>query len=366
MIIKDIILERILGRPARRSLPNLDGAWRPNDALDHSVVHADGIEGPTGLAVGGDGILYAASGCRVLALDGVAGAPETVATYDGCVQGLAWHHSTGLVAGITGIGVAVGIGASDRPEGGTILCDADSGALRYPTAVMVAPDGAIVVSEGARDVAAADWVRDLMAKGRSGRVLRFAPGETRAVTLADALAFPTGLACDADGGIVVCEAWDYRILGLTASGGKVLCADLAGYPGGLLRVESGWYLSLFAPRSHIVEFVLEEDGFRQRMTETIEPEYWIAPTTDPREHPFIPAQVGGLRSQNIKKPWAPPRSYGLVARLDEDFVAMRSWHSRANGVRHGIDALVSRDGHVLAASRGAHCILDLTSEGGGA
>lgn len=357
MILKDIFYERVLGRPVRRHLPSLDGAWRPNDALEHCDALLEGVSDPTGVAVDAEARLYIASGTRVLLVTD-AGVTQ-VSDLGGRVHGLSWSAATGLIAGVTGRGVVTKIGTAEERA----FSETDGAPLRHPTAVLALPDGGIMACEGSQHFAAAEWTRDLMSKGRSGRVLHFAAGSDRARVLRGDLAYPSAIALDAKGAAVIAESWEHRLI---SQDGQRLGVELAGYPGGILRHGDGWVLSLFAPRSHIIEFVLEEDEFRQRMMSQIEPDYWIAPSTDPTEHPFHPAQVGGLRSQNILKPWAPPRSYGLVAELGADFLAKRSWHSRAGGKRHGMDALVGYRGKVVAASRGANALIVLPIESGAA
>ena len=41
----------------------------------------------------------------------------------------------------------------------------------------------------------------------------------------------------------------------------------------------------------------------------------------------------------IHKPWSPSRSYGLVVKLDAQLRPVASFHSRANGRRHGVTAV---------------------------
>ena len=57
----------------------------------------------------------------------------------------------------------------------------------------------------------------------------------------------------------------------------------------------------------------------------------------------------------IHKPWSPSRSYGLVVRLDAAMQPVTSFHSRANGTRHGVTSAVETDGRVLVASKGGDC-----------
>jgi hypothetical protein len=63
------------------------------------------------------------------------------------------------------------------------------------------------------------------------------------------------------------------------------------------------------------------------------------------------------------KPWAPPRSYGLVALLDDEGEARTSLHSRAGGRHHGV-ASVRRldDRSLLVVSKGGDRVLRASPE----
>ena len=103
-------------------------------------------------------------------------------------------------------------------------------------------------------------------------------------------------------------------------GGGALDIALPGlpaYPGRMRpRSDGGFWLAMFAPRNPLVEFVLKEDDYRRRMTETIDPEYWIAPSLLAGRSFLEPIQGGTRKKLNMLKPWAPMWSGGLVAKCD--------------------------------------------------
>ena len=66
-----------------------------------------------------------------------------------------------------------------------------------------------------------------------------------------------------------------------------------------------------------------------------------------------PMQIGSVKALGIQKPWAPPRSYGLLVHLDADGEATDSLHSRAGGRFHGITARCATPQGVVIAARGA-------------
>ena len=81
----------------------------------------------------------------------------------------------------------------------------------------------------------------------------------------------------------------------------------------------GYWLSVFAPRSQLVEFVLREPRFRQRMMHEIDPQFWVAPSLHYAKDYREPLQAGAIKQLGELKPWAPSRSYGLIVGLDADF-----------------------------------------------
>ena len=54
----------------------------------------------------------------------------------------------------------------------------------------------------------------------------------------------------------------------------------------------------------------------------------------------------------VVKPWAPPRSYGLVIRLSASGTPLYALHSRVDGVNHGIVAAVEMNGALFAIAKG--------------
>jgi hypothetical protein len=101
------------------------------------------------------------------------------------------------------------------------------------------------------------------------------------------------------------------------------------------------------------EFVLREPRYRREMMTTVEPAYWIAPSLSSGRSFKEPLQAGGVIRLGIHKPWAPTRSYGLVARLDEQFQPAWSAHSRADGTRHGITSVAELGGRAIVSARGS-------------
>ena len=108
-----------------------------------------------------------------------------------------------------------------------------------------------------------------------------------------------------------------------------------------------------------VELVLTERAYREDMVANVDRDLWIAPQMSSGNSFLEPLQCGGVVTMGVRKPWAPGRSYGLVARLDSHFRPVASLHSRADGRRHGIKDVVEIGGVLFVASRGGNAILEI-------
>jgi hypothetical protein len=144
-----------------------------------------------------------------------------------------------------------------------------------------------------------------------------------------------------------------------------VAGNLPGYPARIRPFGPGYCLAMFALRTQLVDFVLTEDSYRRKMMETIDPAYWISPALRSEFHYLEPVQGGGLRKHGSLKAWAPPRSYGLVIFLDEDFEPQSSLHSRVGGSCHGITGVAEHDGDVYVTSKGSSKIVKLVRAAGG-
>jgi hypothetical protein len=201
-----------------------------------------------------------------------------------------------------------------------------------------------------------------MGKNARGSVWRLDLASGRRDRLAGDLAFPYGVLPDAAGGLVVAESWRHRLLRIKPEGGiEPVLTKLPGYPARLAAAaDGGAWLCLFAPRNRLIEFILEEDAYRADMMREVAREHWIAPALSSGAQFLEPLQCGGVKTMGIHKPWSPTRSYGLLVRLDRNLRPVASFHSRANGRRHGITSALERDGRVLVTSKGGNAILGLT------
>ena len=169
-----------------------------------------------------------------------------------------------------------------------------------------------------------------------------------------------------NGQVVVSEAWRRRLVAIGAGApAATVLDDLSGYPSRLVaRRGGGAWLAVFAPCSQLIEFVLRERDYCETMMRDIPEAYWIAPSLAAPRSFLEPLQGGALKQLGMLKPWAPTRSLGLVVALDERLRPTASWHSRADGTRHGVTSCIEdENGGLLVASKGGDAVLRLDAGG---
>ncbi|MFC3227442.1 hypothetical protein ACFOGJ_09385 [Marinibaculum pumilum] len=355
------ILSGLLGRPGRHaaqdSAPVLDGPLRPNQQLDLCRMLDRHLKAPDDVAIGPRGLPLVSDGPRVLEIGGHWYAPmrTTFAEVGGRAGALCRLPDGGLAIAVDGDRLAVRGGRHD----GWAVDRIGDRRLRSVTALAALDGDRIVVAEGSAEQDLGHWRHDLLGRGSSGRVTLLDLRSGAAETLGASLAWPAGVAVAPDGTVIVAEAWRHRLLRLggRGSGGAApqpVLAELPAYPGRLAADgQGGWWLTCFAVRTQLVEFLLGEPRFLAEMMRTVPEAHWVGPALNTTDDPLEPLQMGGIRQMGIKKPWAPPRSYGLVVRLDGEFDPTGSLHSRTDGKRHGITGVaVTPDGKVCLVSRG--------------
>jgi Strictosidine synthase len=341
-VIFDRLLDRIRGKAV--TIPPLDGAFRPNAALDDCEVVAAAIA-PDNLCSDGDRIFYTSENQLRCLDDG-----NVVSRYDAPITALAASPAGDLAIALDDGRIIV---AGCQMVIHDALC---------PTALAFAPDGALFVAQGSSRHRPSDWVVDLLEKNAEGSLWRIDPGTGDAACIARGLAFPAGLAFDGDA-VIATESWRHRLIRVRPHMvPEPVLAMLPGYPGRLApAADGGFWLTLFAPRNRLIEFILAEDTFRTAMMSEVPRTHWIAPTLSSGESFLEPLQCGGVRTMGIHKPWSPSRSYGLLARLDTHLRPIASYHSRAGRRRHGVTSVVPTETGALVTSKGGDVILKIRS-----
>lgn len=330
------------------SVPPMDGALRSNNALEDAEKLFD-ASSPANVVHDGK-VGYFSSGPSLFRF-GVGAAPEPIAQFESEVSALA------LQKGVLAIGLAGGeVHLKGGGHDGLVL------ALSCPVAIAFRDANTLVIANGSTVHKSDEWRQNLLRRNATGHVLEWnmASGET--VSRAEGLSWPYGVLPLPDGVILVSEAGRAQLILLRPDHPpKPVLTDLPAYPARIMpkSVGDGAWLPMFAPRRRIVELVMRDQKFREAMMAEIEPRYWIAPSLRPMESYYEPLQGGTLKRLAILKPWAPSRSYGLVVELDAEFQPIRSFHSRADGKRHGVSSCAAVEDRLIIAATGGDCIISL-------
>lgn len=346
MSLLDPILDLFRGKAV--TIPPMDGALRPNTALDDGEVVA------AALAPDNLGLLH--------------GLPIYSSHRE--IRRLGHDHAIleTCPADVSALAVA---------EDGTLAVALDDGNLRIgerrvegfnAVTALAFHGGKLYVTNGSDHFRSSQWVSDLMHRNASGALWEVEVKTGQRRRLASGLAYANGVAVDAaNNRVLVSESWRHRICAVPLAGGGAteVLGRLPAYPGRIVAGPGGYVLALFAPLNRLVEFVLQEPQYRADMMRDIDSRYWIAPTLSPPDSFLEPLQNGGVRSMGVHKPWSPTRSYGLVATLDSSVQPMASFHSRANGRFHGVTSAIAHDGAILAASKGGNHVIRLSPNEGG-
>lgn len=350
------IMDRLRGSGAHAiTTPPMDGALQPNQAIEEADLLL-AAAAPDNLIRRGADILFS-TGKEIRRLGGVdASAP--VVSFDVEISALAASPHGALAVGLVDGRILIHGGGHDGFTVGALggrptLC---------PTALLFDGDAALLLCLGSRRNAPCAWKRDLMQRGSDGSVWRVPLDGGEAKCLADGLAYPNGLLKTAEGRLVVSESWRNRLVEIKpGKNPEPVLSDLPGYPARLAEKSGtgGAWLAVFAPRSQLIEFVLRERDYCEEMIRDIAEDFWIAPSLK-APHSFLePLQGGGLKQLGIMKPWAPTRSFGLVLSLDSALQPVASWHSRADGTRHGITSCIEDGARLVVAARGGDALLSL-------
>lgn len=349
--------DRLLGRgDATITVPSFDGALKPNQMLEKAEI-VGRFDAPEDLATDGK-TLYIADGAAILRLDGTA--TTEIRRFDRLITALCCLPDGGIAVALDGREVQV-FATPTTPSPAATFSDSSMHAIN---ALAPGPNKTLVATDGSAARPYRQWVHDLMERGRTGRVLVLDISGGSIRTLASGLAYAFG-ACAGGNDIFVSESWHHRVIAISPDGrSRTVLEHLPVYPSRLSPAATGgFWLTAFTARTQLVEFVLRENAYRRRMMAEIDPEYWIAPKLKSGQSFLEPMQGAHIKTMGVVKPWAPPRSYGLVIRLDADGVPLYALHSRVDGVNHGVTAAVEMEGSLFAIAKGPGRLLRVRLEG---
>ena len=341
-------IDRFMGRgSAAVTVPALDGALKPNNLLEDLPKGLD-VSAPNDITIWQSKALWT-DGAQLVSDAGI------LVDLGSNITALAADESH-IVAATLADGLIVLNSAMEK------VTPVWSVPQQNITALDIAPDGQLWFCVGSAQNAPTEWRSDLMEKNASGMVghADLSTGETKIILRR--LSYPSGIAATARGSIVFSEAWASHLVEIAPEGGTkhIILDEIPGYPGRLhSRAEGGYWLSIFAPRSPLIEFVLREPGYLRAMLREVPSDYWVAPSYASGRSFHEPMQGGSLKQMGILKPWAPTLSYGLVVELDAQFNPLRSFHSRAGGKRHGITAVCELQDELRLVGCGSNEILHM-------
>jgi hypothetical protein len=354
---RQLFLEWLMpGRVRSSAIPPLEAGMRPNSRLDSATRLAELPPYEVDDVTSWNGSMVVASGDQVLRLD-VTGT-TSLGAFPGDARALAVAGDR-LVVAVEGHGL-MALRANGQLES---VC-ADGRVATGVTAVVPEDGGGFLVCVGS--TTGVTWEQALVRREATGLLL--AVGADGGVQeLARDLAWPAGVAVHGDEAVVAVSQ-RYVLQRRRRTDGKLLgdlLHNLPGYPGRLTPAnEPGeWWVAMPYMRNRATELMLEEDDLRDEMVARTEPESWLVPVLSTVNEYRSPLQVGQIRVLGEIKPWAPPRSYGLVFRVSHRGQVLASAHSRADGSQHGVTGVtLSPIGSVVVAVRGAGTVLEVEEE----
>jgi hypothetical protein len=349
--------DRFLGRgDATITVPSFDGALKPNQILERAEIVAS-FDAPEDLATDGKTV-YIANGSAIF--DYRNGQPVEVRRFDKTITAFCCLPDGGLAVVLDGREAKVFASASATTPIATIT----DPAMAAVNSVAPGPSGNLIVTNGSATRSYQQWPHDLMERGRSGSVLSLDIKSGRVQTLASGLEYAFG-ACAVGNECWVSESWRHRVIAVSPQGSRrTVLGHLPAYPSRITQASSGgFWLTAFIARTQLVEFVLRENAYRRRMMKEIDPEYWIVPKLKSGQSFLEPMQGAHIKTMGVIKPWAAPRSYGLVIRLDPNGAPLYGLHSRVDGVNHGIVAAVEADGSLFVLAKGPGRLLRVPLSG---
>jgi sugar lactone lactonase YvrE len=320
LAVAGLLLAALVAYLATWPVPVAPVAWRATPSPGYTGVHAvntrlaglrrielGGHEGPEHVAIGPDGLLYAAvADGRVLRMKPDGSERVVFAKTGGRVLGFDFDAAGRMIAA----DAMRGLLAIDREGAVRVLLDEiDGEPLRYADGVVVARDGRIYLTDASRRFSPRDRggtfeasVLDILENSATGRVLVYDPATGAVQRVAGGLSFPNGIVLTQDGrGLLVAETGRYRIWRIdaaarnldlsrpadavvSAGGGPgvappatVLLDGLPGYPDNLVRgLEGRIWTGFTKPRSAVVDALAPYPALR-KVTMRLPRSMWPVP-----------------------------------------------------------------------------------------
>lgn len=345
------------GRVRRAAIPPFEAGLRPNSRLEDAEVLA-----VFGRLVLDDVVLLGqdlvVSVGRQLLRRSASGDFQVFVELQGQAGALTVLGNDVVVA-VAGHGL-VRVDAAGRTR---VWC-ADARVRSCVTALAAVDDETVLACVGSATTD--EWARGLLMGAADGLLLRVNDSVVDVVD--DGLAWPAGISVDPSGHFLLSLSLRHRIEERSLVGDRpdvTVLGNLPGYPGRIRPSVDGegWVAAMPYMRNRATELLLEEPKLLEEMMAQMEPDAWLVPRLVV-ENPYrAPLQVGQIRVLGEIKPWAPPRSYGLVFDIGTRGEVVSSAHSRTDGSMHGVTGVVRLpDGATVVACRGPGALLRIPVE----
>ncbi len=316
--------------------PGYQGPHAANSKLAGlTLISLGGETGPEHVALGPDGLLYAAvASGRILRMKPDGSAQETYATTGGRVLGFDFDATGNLVAADAIKGLLL-----ISPKGEvTVLTDKVAGnAILYADAVVVAKSGKIYFSDASTRFGPARWgstyeaaVLDIIEQACTGRILEYDPATQTTRVVVKGLAFANGVALSADEQtLFVAETGKYRIWTVAVAArdldarqpsaqAKVLIDNIPGYPDNLMRGQEGRiWVGLSGPRSPKVDEMAAKPFLRE-VTLRLPRALW--PLPKPYGHVFAFNEAGQVVADLQDPSGAYPQTTGVTETAERLYI----------------------------------------------
>lgn len=360
------LIEKVIGLFADKNeasiyVPSMDGAFKPNSLLDQSTVLSQ--QPAADCVVEINGKLLFSSGSKLLQIDPKANEAEAklIHQFDNDITFITVSNNGTCALMVQSVGIFIAEDIEDWH-----LIELDEKYINCAVAACFINDELIAFCVGSTSLPADEWKRDLLEKNSTGQIVTLDIVANKVTEICTDLAFPNGIVALDENQLAIAESWKHRIIKIDMSAPQepiVVLDNLPAYPARLSQTQNGGFLvAMFAPKRQLFEMILNEDEYRQDMMAELDPKDWVAPEMSVSTAPDQPISQGMVRQMGVVKPWAPSRSYGLAALCDADFKVVKTWHSRADGLMHGITATCAYNGEYYATSKGNDCLIKLAPQ----
>lgn len=328
------------------SVPPFEAGLRPNSLLDECRA-VDVSSTPDDLVViNGRIVMACGSSIRTV----TAGNESTLCEFSGLVTALATDGAE-VIAAVEGHGLV----AVDEAGAHRVVCAADD--VQVGVTAIAASQGRILACIGARGMVASMWPEALLDHVQMGQVVEVA-SSTSVSVLCDGLGWPSGV-CIVGDDVMVSVSHEHRV-GLLGGGAvETVVAALPAHPGRIVASGTGWWIAFPYPRNRAAEMFMSEPNFVREMKALVPRENWLVPALRSDNVYRDPLQIGQQRVMGVVKPWAPARSYGLVAHVTRGGRVSHSLHSRPDGSRHGITGVALDGDRLVLACAGSRGLLEV-------